>query len=93
MSEITQLPNEILLENKRRLKNRIVLEVMQHLWDNIDALGEFTLADCKKCKVKQFSEPHERDGQARFGFDVTIDTGGLHHIEFLVTDSGFGGDV
>lgn len=88
---IKQLPLEILLENMRRQKNRFVLDIMQELWERIELIGEFTLSDGKKCKVKQFSPPYEREGEARFGFDVQIKECGIDHIEFLVKSSGFGG--
>lgn len=92
MENISQLPSEILLENKRRHKDRLVLDVMRELWERIEQIGEFEV-DGKKCTVKKFSKPSIQDGQCSFGFDVRIEDYGIDHIEFDVTDSGFGGSI
>lgn len=92
MSNVSHLPNEVLLENKRRLKDQLVLAVMQEVWERIESIEAFEI-DGKKCTVKKFSKPNDRDNRNSFGFDVLIEDSPIDHIEFLVTDSGFGGSV
>jgi len=81
-----------MLENKRRHKDRLVLSVMGELWARIEQVGEFEV-DGKKCTVKKFSKPNNTDDQCSFCFDVRIEDCSIDHIEFNVTDSGFGGFI
>ena len=102
MSDIEQLPSNVLLEEKRSQKNRIVKEVMEVLFDRLPDKKirtltreyDFTLKDGTKCWIKQFVEPREDDDELYYCFDVWFEEGKpLSHLEFKVTCSGFGGSV
>jgi hypothetical protein len=71
---------------------RIVLEVMREVYARLPYGAPFKLSDGSTGKIAKFMEPGEaEDGEFRFGFDVQIEGGKLDHIEFLVTQTGWGG--
>jgi len=71
---------------------RIVLEVMREVYARLPYGAPFKLSDGSTGQIEKFSEPEEfEDGTFRFGFDVQIQGGKLDHIEFYVTQTGWGG--
>jgi hypothetical protein len=73
---------------------RIVLEVMREVYARLPYGTAFKLSDGSTGEIAKFSEPEEcEDGIFRFGFDVQIQGGKLDHIEFFVTQTGWGGLV
>lgn len=66
-----------------------VREVMEHLYQGILALPEFTLKDGTKAKLDPLVGPEVNDdGDIEFGFDVLLNNGS--HLEFMVTNTGWG---
>jgi len=54
-------------------------------WDQV-----FDLSGGEQAEIKKFVEPRVKNGHLEFGFDVR-DTLGAWHIEFFVTQTGWGG--
>lgn len=95
---VMQLPPEILLEEKRSRKDRILLEVMQKL-SNLLPVDKpdnpiFSLESGHKCWVRRFGQPKEREDGLSYGFDIIVEDGlGVDHLEFFVHCTGFGGFI
>lgn len=92
MSDIQHIPIDVLMNEKRSQKDRLLKEVMDKLYE-ITGGATFELESGAKCSVVKFSPPKQYDDGLQYGFDVRIDKGGIDHLEFFVKCTGFGGSV
>lgn len=96
MSDVINIPFDQLVTEGLSQSNRVVLEVMQKLFDLLpprdteNSEPTFILADGTPCWLVKFSDPKEIDGVLGYGFDVRFpDSHPLVHLEFRVHKSGW----
>lgn len=74
------------------IKARITASSLEAITDVFHRMpwgAEITLSNGTTCKLKPFVEPRLNDeGRAEFGFDLA---GATWHLEFMVTQTGWGG--
>lgn len=82
---------ELLAQAKieKRKTTAPAIEVLEHLYQAILAVPEFTLKDGKKARLDPYIKPEiDEDGNAQCGFDILLDDGS--HLEFMVSNTGWG---
>jgi hypothetical protein len=64
-------------------------EVLEHVYEDILAMPEFTLKDGTKAHPDALSPPElNAEGELACGFDVMLDNGA--HLEFYLKNTGWG---
>lgn len=64
-------------------------EVLEHLYQSLLAVPEFTLKDGTKARLDPYYAPEvDDDGELRCGVDVLLDNGS--HLEFTMANTGWG---
>jgi hypothetical protein len=79
---------EQIAEEQQRVEAHAT-EVLEHMYQAMLKIPEFTLGDGTKCKVDPYYGPETNaDGEVKCGIDVLIADGS--HLEFTVTNTGWG---
>lgn len=91
---VSSMPYDVLIKEGSSQKDRLLKEVMEHLFsvvpDKKPETPSFTLSDGTKCYVKKFFAPRtNHEHEIIYGFDVILEDTSLSHLEFVVKCSGW----